>query len=51
MAHKVGIVTLNHTLGYILIDNIPMGGISVLLAGDFRQTLPVISEITWDFIN
>lgn len=46
MVHKGGFDAFNRTLkdksGY----NSLMGGVTVLLAGDFRQTLPVIPRST-----
>lgn len=46
MAHKKGIDALDRTLQDIRNCNRLMGGVTVLLAGDFRQTLPVISRGT-----
>ncbi|XP_037809132.1 ATP-dependent DNA helicase PIF1-like [Lucilia sericata] len=42
MAHKCGFEALNRSLKDIRSNNDIMGGITVLLAGDFRQTLPVV---------
>ncbi|GFW02179.1 ATP-dependent DNA helicase [Trichonephila clavipes] len=42
MAHKKGIETLNRMLQHIRGYNQIMGGITVLLSCDFRQTLPVV---------
>ncbi|GFY06969.1 ATP-dependent DNA helicase [Trichonephila clavipes] len=42
MAHKKGIEALNRTLQDIRGCNQIMGGLTVLLSGDFRQTLPVV---------
>ncbi|XP_074099025.1 ATP-dependent DNA helicase pif1-like [Cotesia typhae] len=46
MAHKKGIEALNRTLQDIRDCNLIMGGVIVLLAGDFRQTLPVVPRGT-----
>ncbi|XP_060871344.1 uncharacterized protein LOC132945589 [Metopolophium dirhodum] len=46
MAHKGGFEALNRTLKDIRGYNNLMGGVTVLLAGDFRQTLPVIPRGT-----
>ncbi|CAH1113289.1 unnamed protein product [Psylliodes chrysocephalus] len=45
MAHKNAIEALNRTLKDIRSCNQIMGGITVLLAGDFRQTLPVVPGV------
>ncbi|GFV78837.1 ATP-dependent DNA helicase [Trichonephila clavipes] len=42
MEHKKGIEALNRTLQDIRGCNQIMGGLTVLLSGDFRQTLPVV---------
>ncbi|RCN38502.1 hypothetical protein ANCCAN_15577 [Ancylostoma caninum] len=42
MAHKRALEALDRTLQDIRERNCLMGGVAVLLAGDFRQTLPVI---------
>ncbi|GFV04814.1 ATP-dependent DNA helicase [Trichonephila clavipes] len=42
MAHKKGIEALNRTLQDIRGCHQIMGGLTVLLSGDFRQTLPVV---------
>ncbi|GFW67307.1 ATP-dependent DNA helicase [Trichonephila clavipes] len=42
IAHKKGIEALNRTLQDIRGCNQMMGGLTVLLSGDFRQTLPVV---------
>ncbi|GFR23837.1 ATP-dependent DNA helicase [Trichonephila clavata] len=42
MAHKKGIEALNRTLQDIRGCNQIMRGLTVLLSGDFRQTLPVV---------
>ncbi|KAF8551011.1 hypothetical protein OG21DRAFT_1418734 [Imleria badia] len=34
----------SHTLRDLLNRDVPFGGITVLLSGDFRQTLPVIQH-------
>jgi len=44
MAHKGEFEALDRTLGDIRSTGSKMGGITVLLAGDFRQTLPVIAR-------
>lgn len=46
MAHKGSIEALNRTLQDIRGRNHLMGGVTVLLAGDFRQTLPVVPRGT-----
>ncbi|XP_008482471.2 uncharacterized protein LOC103519163 [Diaphorina citri] len=46
MAHKGGIEALDRTLQDIRNDRRLMGGMTVLLAGDFRQTLPVVPRGT-----
>ena len=46
MAHKGGIEALNRTLQDIRGNKRLMGGMTVLLAGDFRQTLPVVPRGT-----
>ena len=46
MAHKRGIEALDRTLQDIRSSKNLMGGITVLLAGDFRQTLPVVPRGT-----
>ncbi|GBP40400.1 ATP-dependent DNA helicase pif1 [Eumeta japonica] len=46
MAHKKGIEALNRTLQDIQGCDRIMGGVVVLLAGDFRQTLPVVPRGT-----
>ncbi|UYV82497.1 hypothetical protein LAZ67_21002535 [Cordylochernes scorpioides] len=45
MAHKIALVALDRTLQDIRDDPQPMGGLVVLLAGDFRQT-PVVTRGT-----
>ena len=42
MIHKQGIEALDRTLRDIRDENRLMGGAVVVLAGDFRQTLPII---------
>lgn len=42
MAHKKSLEALDRTLRDFRGNNQPMGGALILLAGDFRQTLPVI---------
>ena len=46
MAHKGAIEALDRTLQDLRDSTSPMGGTTVLLAGDFRQTLPVIPRGT-----
>ncbi|XP_054290927.1 uncharacterized protein LOC129005912 [Macrosteles quadrilineatus] len=46
MAHKKGLEALDRTLRDFRNDQRPMGGALILLAGDFRQTLPVIPRST-----
>ena len=46
MAYKNALEALNRTLCDIRNDNRIMGGITVLLPGDFRQTLPVVPKGT-----
>ncbi|UYV79530.1 hypothetical protein LAZ67_17003027 [Cordylochernes scorpioides] len=46
MAHKIALEALDRTLQDIRDDPQPMGGLVVLLAGDFRQTLPVVTRGT-----
>jgi PIF1-like helicase/Helitron helicase-like domain at N-terminus len=46
MAHRYALEALNNTLQDLRGNGKNMGGIVVLLAGDFRQTLPVIQKGT-----
>ena len=46
MAHKYAIKALDRTLQDLRGNNSPMGGVVFLMAGDFRQTLPVIPKGT-----
>lgn len=46
MANKSNVEALNRSLQDLRGNNIIMGGVTVLLAGDFRQTLPVIPRGT-----
>lgn len=46
MAHKKSLQALHRTLQDLRSDRYPMGGVPVLLRGDFRQTLPVIPRST-----
>ncbi|XP_063915454.1 ATP-dependent DNA helicase pif1-like [Zophobas morio] len=46
MAHKKGLEALDRTLRDFRSDERPLGGALILLAGDFRQTLPVIPRST-----
>ena len=44
MAHKLSLEALNRTLQEIRGNQTIFGGVTFLLAGDFRQTLPVIPK-------
>ncbi|CAF3716582.1 unnamed protein product [Rotaria socialis] len=44
MAHRYALEALNHTLQDLRNNGKNMGGVVVLIAGDFRQTLPVIPK-------
>jgi hypothetical protein len=46
MAHRYALEALNNTLQDLRGNGKNMGGVVVLLAGDFRQTLPVIQKGT-----
>lgn len=46
MAHKAAIEALNRTLQDIRCNNGTMGGITLVLSGDFRQTLPIVPKGT-----
>ena len=46
MAHKLSLEALETSLKDIRDDTQPYGGVTLLLAGDFRQTLPVILRDT-----
>ena len=46
MAHKNALEAVDRTLRDIRGNNVPMGGIVLVLSGDFRQTLPVIPKGT-----
>jgi ATP-dependent DNA helicase PIF1 len=46
MAHRYALEALNHTLQDLRGNGKNMGGVVVVLAGDFRQTLPVIQKGT-----
>jgi hypothetical protein len=46
MAHKKPLEALHHTLQDLRSNNYLMGGPTVVLAGDFRQTLPIIPRST-----
>jgi len=46
MAHKKALESLHHTLHDLRANNELMGGSTVVLAGDFRQTLPIIPRST-----
>jgi len=46
MSHKKGFEALNNCLKDLKNSNLLMGGVTVLLAGDFRQTLPIVPRGT-----
>uniref|UniRef100_A0A8D8YMS1 ATP-dependent DNA helicase n=2 Tax=Cacopsylla melanoneura TaxID=428564 RepID=A0A8D8YMS1_9HEMI len=46
MSNKAAIEAVDRTLRDITGNNTPMGGITVLFSGDFRQTLPVVQKGT-----
>jgi hypothetical protein len=46
MAHKKSLEALDSSLQYLRGNNKPFGNALILLAGDFRQTLPVIAKST-----
>ena len=46
MAHKHAFRALDNTLQELRRNPAPMGGVLLMLAGDFRQTLPIISKGT-----
>lgn len=46
MAHKKAFEALDRTLQDLRKNRQPMGGALILLAGDFRQTLPGIPQST-----
>lgn len=46
MSHKKSLEALNLTLQDLRANQQPFGGATILLAGDFRQTLPVIPRST-----
>jgi len=46
MSHKHGLEALDRSLKDLRSNNKIMGGLTVVLAGDFRQTLPVIPQGT-----
>lgn len=46
MSHKAAFEALDLTLKDIRHNNDAMGGVTVVLAGDFRQTFPVIPRYT-----
>ncbi|CAM4795146.1 unnamed protein product [Rotaria magnacalcarata] len=45
MAHRYALEALNYTLQDLRNNGKNMGGVIVLIAGDFRQTLPVIPKV------
>ena len=65
MSHKLALETVNKTLKDLRNSTLLMGGITVLLSGDFRQTLPIIprgtkadelqacikSSVLWNYVN
>ena len=46
MQHRHTIEAVERTLRDILGNNLPFGGITMLFGGDFRQTLPVVPQLT-----
>ena len=46
MSHKKAFKVLDRTLQDLRNNKRPMGGVTVVLSGDFRQTLPVIAKGT-----
>ena len=46
MCHKKAFEALDRTLQDLRTNKRPMGGLTVVLSGDFRQTLPVIARGT-----
>ena len=46
MMHKHGFEALDRTLQDVRENNKIMGGLLILLAGDFRQTLPIVTRGT-----
>lgn len=46
MAHKATFEALNRTLQDLRGNDTPMGGVTLVLSGDFRQTLPIIPRGT-----
>lgn len=46
MSHKLAFEALDKTLQDIRQDDRPFGGVTLLMCGDFRQTLPVIPKST-----
>ena len=46
MIHKNALYAIDKTLQDLRRNHRLMGGVPVLLAGDFRQTLPIISKGT-----
>ena len=44
MAHRYHLEALDKTLQDLMQNNLPFGGKVVVLAGDFRQTLPVVRQ-------
>ncbi|GBP93414.1 hypothetical protein EVAR_84305_1 [Eumeta japonica] len=51
MAHKKSLEALNFTLKDLRRNNNIFGGLMILLAGDFRQTLPVVPGTPADELN
>ncbi|XP_014205739.1 uncharacterized protein LOC106637457 [Copidosoma floridanum] len=52
MSHRAHIEAINRTLQDLILNQNLMGGITFVIAGDFRQTLPVIPRGTRaDFIH
>ncbi|KAL5731011.1 hypothetical protein ACHQM5_003777 [Ranunculus cassubicifolius] len=52
MQHRHCVEAVNRTLQDIRNDEAPFGGITVVLGGDFRQTLPIITKgVREDFVG
>ncbi|KAG3016308.1 hypothetical protein PC116_g2369 [Phytophthora cactorum] len=45
MTHQYQYEAVDRTLQDLLENDLPIGGIAMLLSGDFRQALPVIPEL------
>jgi len=46
MAHRKALEAVDRTLRDLRASELPMGGVTVVLSGDFRQTLPVVPKGT-----